>query len=73
MMGAVRGLFRPVREEIHAVNDISFAIERGEVVGFVGPNGAGKSTTIKMLSGILHPSTRGKWLCFAERVRQTVL
>lgn len=38
-----------------AVNDISFSIRKGEIVGFIGPNGAGKSTTIKMLSGILYP------------------
>ena len=38
-----------------AVDDISFTIKKGEIVGFIGPNGAGKSTTIKMLSGILYP------------------
>lgn len=41
---------------IHAVSNISFAIKRGETVGFIGPNGAGKSTTIKMLVGILNPT-----------------
>jgi ABC-2 type transport system ATP-binding protein len=40
-----------------AVNDISFHIKKGEFVGYIGPNGAGKSTTIKMLTGILHPSS----------------
>ncbi|CAH1208035.1 Vitamin B12 import ATP-binding protein BtuD [Paenibacillus plantiphilus] len=40
-----------------AVNDISFSVEKGEFVGYIGPNGAGKSTTIKMLSGILHPTS----------------
>ena len=40
----------------HAVQDISFTIEEGEVVGFLGPNGAGKTTTLKMLSGILYPT-----------------
>src|SRR5579871_3274279 len=39
-----------------AVDGISFAVERGEVVGFLGPNGAGKTTTLKMLAGLLHPS-----------------
>src|SRR3989344_6594611 len=43
----------------HAVKDISFSIEEGELVGFLGPNGAGKTTTLKMLSGIVHPSGGG--------------
>lgn len=43
--------------EKEAVSDISFQIEEGELVGFIGPNGAGKSTTIKMMSGILVPSS----------------
>ena len=38
-----------------AVNDISFTVQRGEIVGFLGPNGAGKTTTLKMLSGLLYP------------------
>jgi ABC-2 type transport system ATP-binding protein len=42
--------------EVRAVDGISFAVERGEMVGYIGPNGAGKSTTIKMLTGILVPS-----------------
>src|SRR5262249_3655527 len=46
----------PEVREVAAVADLSLAIERGEMVGFVGPNGAGKSTTIKMLTGILTPS-----------------
>jgi ABC-2 type transport system ATP-binding protein len=44
-------------QEKTAVNDISFTVKRGEFVGYIGPNGAGKSTTIKMLTGILHPSS----------------
>ena len=55
--GALRGLVRPDRREVHAVRDVSFSIEPGELVGFIGPNGAGKSTTIKMLSGILYPTS----------------
>jgi ABC-2 type transport system ATP-binding protein len=42
---------------VHAVHDLSFAIEPGEMVGYIGPNGAGKSTTIKMLTGILVPTS----------------
>jgi ABC-2 type transport system ATP-binding protein len=56
--GAVRGLFRRKYEQTLAVNDVSFSIEEGELVGFLGPNGAGKTTTLKMLSGLLYP-TRG--------------
>ena len=56
LSGSFKGLIRPEREDIEAVVDLSFGIERGEIVGFIGPNGAGKSTTIKMLSGILHPT-----------------
>lgn len=48
---------RRSREYVTAVNDVSFSIEPGECVAFLGPNGAGKSTTIKMLSGILVPSS----------------
>lgn len=46
----------PEIKEFKAVNDISFSIRKGERVAFVGPNGAGKSTTIKMLTGIIHPT-----------------
>ena len=42
---------------IHAVDDVSFSIKKGEIVGYIGPNGAGKSTTIKMLTGILNPDS----------------
>jgi len=55
--GAVRGLFRRKYEQIHAVNNVSFHIEAGELVGFLGPNGAGKTTTLKMLSGLLYPTS----------------
>jgi ABC-2 type transport system ATP-binding protein len=53
--GAVRGLFHRRRRRIDALTDVSFSLERGELLGFIGPNGAGKSTTIKILSGILRP------------------
>jgi ABC-2 type transport system ATP-binding protein len=55
--GAVRGLFRRHYEQLFAVKDINFTIEPGELVGFLGPNGAGKTTTLKMLSGLLYPTS----------------
>src|SRR6516164_2887580 len=58
LLGAVRGLFRREYKEVRAVDDVSFTIEPGEIVGFLGPNGAGKTTTLKMLSGLIFP-TRG--------------
>jgi ABC-2 type transport system ATP-binding protein len=56
-LGAVRGLFRRETKEVHAVQDVSFAIEPGEMVAFLGPNGAGKTTTLKMLSGLIYPTS----------------
>lgn len=55
--GFVRNLFSPERREVKAVSNISFSVGAGERVAFIGPNGAGKSTTIKMLTGILFPTT----------------
>ena len=57
LRGSLRALFRPVTREIQAVRGISFAIEQGERVAFIGPNGAGKSTTIKILTGIMYPTS----------------
>ena len=54
--GAVKGLFRRKYEQTIAVQNVSFKIEPGELVGFLGPNGAGKTTTLKMLSGLLYPT-----------------
>ncbi len=59
LSGAFRSLFHREYETVQAVKDISFHVDRGEVLGFIGANGAGKSTTIKMLTGILAP-TSGK-------------
>src|SRR2546425_2177214 len=56
LRGAVKGLFRRRYETVTAVNDVSFRIEEGELVGFLGPNGAGKTTTLKMLAGLLYPT-----------------
>ncbi len=54
--GAVKGLFRRQYETTHAVKDVNFTVEEGELVGFLGPNGAGKTTTLKMLAGLLYPT-----------------
>ncbi len=59
LKGAVKSLFNRKYETKHAVKGINFTIEQGETVGYIGANGAGKSTTIKMLTGILTP-TSGK-------------
>jgi ABC-2 type transport system ATP-binding protein len=56
---AVRGFFHRKYRDVNAVQQVSFTIDSGEVVGFLGPNGAGKTATLKMLSGLLHP-TSGK-------------
>lgn len=53
---AVGSFFNRKYHDVHAVQQVTFKIEPGEVVGFLGPNGAGKTTTLKMLSGLLHPS-----------------
>jgi viologen exporter family transport system ATP-binding protein len=56
LLAAAKGLVRRKTLAVRAVDEISFSIEPGEVVGFLGPNGAGKTTTLKMLSGLLYPS-----------------
>jgi ABC-2 type transport system ATP-binding protein len=55
--GGVKGLFHRKYEEIAAAKDITFSIQEGELVGFLGPNGAGKTTTLKMLAGLIHPTS----------------
>ena len=54
---ACKALFHREYEEIHALNDVSFTINDGDMVGYIGPNGAGKSSTIKILSGIFPPDS----------------
>ncbi len=56
-MGSVRSLFSRKYQTVKAVDDISFEIAEGELVGFIGPNGAGKTTTLKCLSGLLYPTS----------------
>jgi ABC-2 type transport system ATP-binding protein len=55
--GALKGLFHREYETVFAVKDVSFRVEEGEFVGFLGPNGAGKTTTLKMLAGLLYPTS----------------
>jgi len=55
--GGVKGLFRRDYEETRAADGVSFTIKEGEFVGFLGPNGAGKTTTLKMLSGLIYPTS----------------
>jgi ABC-2 type transport system ATP-binding protein len=57
LLATMRSLFQRHFKEIPAVQEVSFEISEGEVVGFLGPNGAGKTTTLKMLSGLLYPTS----------------
>ena len=59
LKGSLKSFVKPKKEIVAAVKDISFDVNEGEILGFIGPNGAGKSTLIKMLTGILSP-TSGK-------------
>ncbi|MFD0590154.1 ATP-binding cassette domain-containing protein [Paenibacillus sp. GCM10027627] len=56
-MGKIKKYFKPEYEIVNAVDHISLSVEEGEIIGYLGPNGAGKSTTLKMLSGIIHPTS----------------
>src|SRR4051794_38101354 len=57
LRGAVGALFRREYKTVRAVDGVSFAIEPGEMIAFLGPNGAGKTTTLKMLSGLIYPTS----------------
>jgi ABC-2 type transport system ATP-binding protein len=57
LWGALRGLWHREYEQVLAARNISFEVREGELVGFLGPNGAGKTTTLKMLSGLLYPTS----------------
>lgn len=56
LLGTFTHFFKRTYRQVTAVQQVSFAVEPGEVVGFLGPNGAGKTTTLKMLTGLIHPS-----------------
>jgi ABC-2 type transport system ATP-binding protein len=57
VMGAFSSLISPKKKTVRALREISFSIKPGELVGFIGPNGAGKTTTLKVLSGLLYPTS----------------
>ncbi len=57
VLGALQGLYKREYKEVRAVDGVSFSIEPGEMVAFLGPNGAGKTTTLKMLSGLIYPTS----------------
>ena len=57
VLAAMRSLVNRTMDRVVAVDDLSFEIAAGERVGFLGPNGAGKTTTLKMLAGLLHPTS----------------
>src|SRR5438034_4099017 len=57
LKGALQALLKPRYRDVHAVRDVTFGIEPGEIVAFLGPNGAGKTTTLKMLAGLLYPTS----------------
>ena len=65
--GALKSLVKRDTTVVPAVKNLNFDIDKGEIVGFIGPNGAGKSTTIKMMSGILTP-TSGQVLIAGEDI-----
>ena len=74
---AVRALFQREHEQIHALRDLSFRVDQGEMVGYIGPNGAGKSTTIKIMCGVLRPDSgscmidgRVPWIRRVEHAKQ---
>ena len=55
LKGSLKSIVKPKYKTVNAVKNVSFEVEKGEIIAFIGPNGAGKSTTIKMLTGILYP------------------
>lgn len=70
LKGSMISLVHPKYKSIHAVDDISFEVKKGEVLAFIGPNGAGKSTTIKMLTGILYPDSGEASVCEINPVKK---
>jgi ABC-2 type transport system ATP-binding protein len=56
LRASLKSLVKRAYDNVHAVQNVSFSIRSGEIVGLIGPNGAGKTTTLKMLTGLLHPT-----------------
>ena len=57
LKGSIRDLFSRDYNTVSAVKDVTMTVNRGEIIGYLGPNGAGKSTTIKMMTGVLEPTS----------------
>src|SRR6516164_8772800 len=57
LAAALRSVFHRPYKDLDAVRDLSFSVAAGECIGFLGPNGAGKTTTLKILAGLLHPTS----------------
>lgn len=70
VLGGLRSVVDPDVRVVHAVRDLSLRVERGEMLGLIGPNGAGKSTTIKMLTGILTPTSGSMRVADCDPLRQ---
>src|SRR3989338_2695337 len=62
LSGTIKSLLKPRKKNVHALKQVSFSIDKGELVGFIGPNGAGKTTTLKTLSGLLYPTSGHVWV-----------
>ena len=75
LKGSIQDLFSRDYKKVKAVDDVSFSVEKGEIVGYLGPNGAGKSTTIKMMTGVLEPTSGeinvGGLVPYKERTRNS--
>ena len=57
LFGGIKSLIAPPKKVTRALKSVSFTVKKGELVGFIGPNGAGKTTTLKILSGLLYPTS----------------
>lgn len=72
LTGMTKSLFKSEKKVVHAVQNIDLSIDEGELVGYIGPNGAGKSTTIKMLTGILQPTSGTVSVCGIDPAKNRI-